>query len=87
MLLSTYEPWGLVVEEALLMNIRVLVSSEVGAKELINKNNGLILSPDLQETDVKKVKFFLSKKEVDIVFSDQIYKKDKEQVMTYVENL
>jgi len=86
-LLSTYEPWGLVVEEALLMNIRVLVSSEVGAKELINKNNGLILSPDLQETDVKKVKFFLSKKEVDIVFSDQIYKKDKEQVMTYVENL
>ena len=42
---STYEPFGAVVNEALLGGCKVLCSELAGASSLITKNNGLLFSP------------------------------------------
>ena len=42
-LLSKYEPWGLVVNEALLCGTPCLVTNSVGASDIIDSRNGCIL--------------------------------------------
>ena len=44
---SAYEPWGLVVNEAMSSGIPVVVSEEVGARvDLVEKGGGLVVKPD-----------------------------------------
>lgn len=53
---STHEPWGLVVEEALFHHMPVLVSSKVGAKELIEEHGvGKIFSPSSLKSMLKAI--------------------------------
>lgn len=40
---AKYEPYGQIVTEALYMNTPVVISDKVGAKELVGKNEGLVL--------------------------------------------
>ncbi len=42
---STYEPFGAVINEALLAGCHVLCSSDAGASSLITKDNGVLFSP------------------------------------------
>lgn len=48
-LLSMWEPWGIVINEALLRGTPCIVSENVGAKDLINYKNGLIVPDSLDD--------------------------------------
>lgn len=51
-LLSQYEPWGLVVNESLLCGTPCLVSAAVGASDLIDAKNGIVLPENYDDYDL-----------------------------------
>jgi glycosyltransferase involved in cell wall biosynthesis len=51
---SVYEPFGAVVDEALLQGCFVVCSSQAGAKVLIDNNNGLIFDPHKGHDELMK---------------------------------
>ena len=51
-LLSIYEPWGLVVNEALLCGTPCLVAASVGSSDLINSKNGVIVRASYDDSDL-----------------------------------
>ena len=57
---SVYEPFGAVVNEALIFGVKVLCSAHAGVASLVDEDQGLLFDP-LQEKDtVKKMNSFLS---------------------------
>lgn len=58
-LISTYEPFGAVVAEALMAGMPALVSDKVGAKCLITNNNGMVCHSNSIEDIVLKIKQML----------------------------
>lgn len=58
---STYEPFGAVVNEALIAGIPVICSNIAGSTCLINKNNGVIFNPNDKEELLSIFKSRLSK--------------------------
>lgn len=69
---AQYEPFGQIVVESLACNTPVILSENVGAKELVNEDTGIIV-PDLKEESWKKAieksvenKFFTSENSFDV---------------------
>lgn len=58
-LISTHEPFGAVIAEALMAGMPILVSDKVGAKCLITNNNGMVCHSDSIEDIVLKIKQML----------------------------
>jgi glycosyltransferase involved in cell wall biosynthesis len=56
---SVYEPFGAVVNEALIFGLKVLCSQYAGASYLVQDNNGEIFNPLEEEDTLKKLKIFL----------------------------
>lgn len=61
---STYEPFGAVLNEALLAGCQVLCSNKAGAVTLINEKNGDSFNPYDEDELTEKMKKFLSSMEV-----------------------
>ena len=57
---SIIEPFGTVVNEALIFGLKVFCTQYAGASCLIRTNNGLIYNPLNQEETREKLKLFLS---------------------------
>lgn len=57
---STYEPFGAVVNEALIFGQKVLCSQYAGASSLIRADNGLIYNPLNEEESIEKIKLFIN---------------------------
>ena len=57
---STYEPFGAVVNEALIFGQKVLCSQYAGASSLIRADNGLIYNPLNKEESIEKIKLFIN---------------------------
>ena len=57
---STYEPFGAVVNEALLSGCEVLCSEKAGASSLINDQNGLVFDPYSADDLSRKLKLKLN---------------------------
>jgi len=57
---STYEPFGAVVNEALIFGLKVLCSQYAGASSLIRADNGLIYNPLNKEESIEKIKLFIN---------------------------
>ena len=58
---SRFEPFGAVVNEALVFGCPVLASKYIGAKDFINGKNGLLFDPLNEEEFVNKLNLFYSK--------------------------
>ena len=58
---SYFEPYGAVVNEALLGGCYVLCSNIAGASSLINDNNGATFNPNDKDEYLQKIKLLLSK--------------------------
>ncbi|HBC39480.1 MAG TPA: glycosyl transferase family 1 [Porphyromonadaceae bacterium] len=61
---SLFEPFGAVVNEALIFGLPVLCSRLAGATCLINTENGLIFDPSDKEDTVQKLNSFMEKMKV-----------------------
>ena len=61
---STYEPFGAVVNEALIFGIPVLCSQYAGSSYLINKDNGILFDPLSKSDTLIKTNDFLNKLDV-----------------------
>jgi glycosyltransferase involved in cell wall biosynthesis len=57
---STYEPYGAVVNEALIAGCNVLCSKYAGASSLITKNNGAIFDPFSERDLIEKMTYYLN---------------------------
>ncbi|MDD4972365.1 MAG: glycosyltransferase family 4 protein [Paludibacter sp.] len=57
---STYEPFGAVVNEALIFGIPVLCSQYAGSSYLINKDNGILFDPLSESETLNKTNEFLN---------------------------
>ncbi|MEI7504160.1 MAG: glycosyltransferase family 4 protein [Paludibacter sp.] len=57
---SLYEPFGAVVNEALIFGLKVLCSQHAGAACLIKPDNGMVFSPLDSEDTIEKMKLFLN---------------------------
>lgn len=60
---STYEPFGAVVNEALLAGCKVLCSEIAGASSLINENNGKLFSPYVEKELLTSIEISLTEVE------------------------
>ena len=58
---SIHEPYGAVVNEALILGSNVLCSKFAGASALITTDNGLIFDPKNEIEFIKKLKILLNK--------------------------
>lgn len=56
---SIYEPFGAVVNEALIFGLKVFCSQYAGASYLIRSDNGLIFNPLNENDTVEKLTFFI----------------------------
>ncbi len=56
---STYEPFGAVVNEALIFGLKVLCSRFAGASSLIGPENGIIFNPVDKQEATEKIRLFL----------------------------
>jgi glycosyltransferase involved in cell wall biosynthesis len=70
-----YEPFGAVVNEALLAGCNVLCSSKAGASTLINDQNGNIFDPSNVEELTKKLYNALSS--IDLIKTEVFLRKNK----------
>lgn len=57
---SLFEPFGAVVNEALIFGLPIFCSKYAGASCLITTDNGLIFDPSNQENTLEKLKLFLT---------------------------
>ncbi len=57
---SLFEPFGAVVDEALIFGLPVLCSKYAGASTLINHKNGLIFDPSNKSNTIENTKLFLT---------------------------
>lgn len=57
---SLFEPFGAVVNEALIFGLPVLCSKYAGSSSLITPQNGLIFDPSNKENTIESLKLFLS---------------------------
>ena len=69
---SVFEPYGAVVNEALLFGLRVMCSCYAGSRELISPDNGVVFDPlNENETKAKLQNFISSIPAVNIHLSDK----------------
>lgn len=88
---STYEPWGLVVEEAIYWGLPVIVSDVVGCSEdmVADLNTGLIF----KNNDMADLQNAIGKMEANYdIYSDAVMnvdfdKRDKNQIQAYLDLL
>lgn len=75
---STHEPWGLVVNEAMIMGLPVIVSSKVGCRKdlILEGENGEVFEDDNQEMLQEKMKDIL-RKDLDIYSENSIKRIDQ----------
>lgn len=57
---STYEPFGAVVNEALIFGLKVFCSKYAGASSLIHSDNGIVFDPLSEKQTLDKLNYFLS---------------------------
>jgi len=57
---SFYEPFGAVVDEALIFGLKVLCSKYAGSSYLINKEKGIVFDPSSEQDAVLKLKLYLN---------------------------
>jgi len=70
---SISEPFGAVVNEALIFGLKVFCSKYAGATSLINSENGLIFDPLNENETVEKLKSFINS--IDILKEISLAKK------------
>jgi len=56
---STYEPFGAVVNEALIFGLKVFCSKYAGASYLIHSYNGILFDPLIEKQTIDKLNYFL----------------------------
>jgi glycosyltransferase involved in cell wall biosynthesis len=78
---STYEPFGAVVNEALLGGCFVLCSKLAGASSLINGLNGLLFNPYKEDELVEKISMVL--KNIDPIQDTSIFLRPSKMPFTY----
>jgi glycosyltransferase involved in cell wall biosynthesis len=57
---STYEPFGAVVNEALIFGLKVLCSQYAGATSLIREDNGMVFDPLSEKEAIERLNIFLN---------------------------
>ena len=70
---STHEPWGLVVNEAMIMGLPVIVSSKVGCRKdlVIDGENGMVFEDNNQEMLQEKMRDIL-KQDLDVYSENSV---------------
>lgn len=81
-LASRFEPFGAVVNEALVSGIPVICSSVAGASILINDTNGAIVVPDDEKDLCNKINYVASK----VVIPHMLYVRKSLMLLTYLQN-
>ena len=82
---STFEPFGAVINEALLSGCEVLCSDKAGASSLINKHNGLLFNPYSVDDLAEKIKFKL--KNIPPLQKNEIKLKENKMPFTFDEKI
>lgn len=91
---SIYEPWGLVVNEAMCAGLAVLVSSICGCSLDLVKNNGYIINPQEEEDIAQKIKNLLFKENYILmgnesrnIIKEWNFKNSKNELLKIIEKL
>lgn len=86
---STYEPWGLVINEAIIMDLPVVISSHVGCRnDLVRQGeNGFIFEDNDEKDLAKNIEKALVLEIKDRVTDEWNYKKYLKQFITAVESI
>lgn len=61
---SIFEPFGAVVNEALIFGVPVFCSTHAGSSSLINSDNGMIFDPKNRNETIENLKLFLNRMKV-----------------------